>query len=393
MPTDAVVASSPISRHILIAGAGIGGLTLACALQRAGHRVSVFERAEALRPVGAGITLQMNATLALRSIGMAEAVMASGATISRGAFLDDAGRVLSQFSVDRLGRELGSTMVCLSRARLQAALLAHVGDGCVHTGRAVTGYQDDGQRVTVTLSDGGTASGDVLVGADGLRSVVRKELLGDEPLRYAGYTSWRGVAKAADLLKDPSRVTESWGRGARFGIVPIGFGEVYWFSTLNAPAGGHDAPGHAREHLLEIFRGWHEPVAGLLEATPEELIVRTDINDRPPAARWTKGRVTLLGDAAHPMTPNMGQGGGQAIEDAVVLAGCLAKPVAVEAALEDYERRRVARANGFVERSYSLGRLAQVECSAGRFMRDTLMRLVPERLAERQTRDVLRFTP
>lgn len=385
--------SSASSRHILIAGAGIGGLTLACALRRAGHTVSVFERAEALRPVGAGITIQMNAMTALRGIGLGEAVAEAGARIERGAILDASGRVLSLMRLERIGAELGEPMVCLLRGRLQAVLLARAGEEHVHTGRAVTGFRDDGRRVTVTLSDGSTATGDVLVGADGLRSVVRRELLGEEPLRYAGYTSWRGVAPAEGLLEDPLRTTESWGPGARFGIVPIGFGQVYWFATLNTSAGGTDAPGRSRERLLEIFGGWHAPIAGLLQATPEEAILRTDIQDRPPASHWTKGRVTLLGDAAHPMTPNLGQGGCQAIEDAVVLAGCLSRGSGVEAALADYEHRRVARANSFVERSYSLGRVAQWESGAGRFVRDALMRLVPEGLTAKQVRETLRFTP
>jgi 2-polyprenyl-6-methoxyphenol hydroxylase-like FAD-dependent oxidoreductase len=391
MPTHPAAPSS--SRHVLVAGAGIGGLTLACALRRAGFTVSVFERAEELRPAGAGITLQMNAMAALRSIGLGEAVAEAGTPVHQGLILDDAGRVLSRMSVDRIGRELGAPMVCIHRARLQAALLAHAGAGSVHTGRAVTGFRAEGERVTVTLSDGSTETGDVLVGADGLRSVVRRELLGDEPLRYAGYTSWRGVAPAAALLKEPGAVSETWGAGARFGIVPIGFGEVYWFATLNTPAGGKDAPGQSRARLLEVFGGWHAPIAALLEATPEAAILRTDINDRPPAKHWTRGRVTLLGDAAHPMTPNMGQGGGQAIEDAVVLAGCLAREATVEAALAGYEQRRVERANSFVSRSYSLGRMAQWESAAGRFVRDTLMRMVPDGLAERQARDTLRFTP
>jgi 2-polyprenyl-6-methoxyphenol hydroxylase-like FAD-dependent oxidoreductase len=385
--------SSASSRHILIAGAGIGGLTLACALRRAGHTVSVFERAEALRPVGAGITIQMNAMAALRGIGLGEAVAEAGARIQRGAVLDASGRVLSLMRVDQLGTELGEPMVCLLRGRLQAVLLAHAGEEQVHTGRAVTGFQDDGRRVTVTLSDGSSETGDVLVGADGLRSVVRRELLGDEPLRYAGYTSWRGVAPAEALLEDALRTSESWGPGARFGIVPIGFGQVYWFATLNAPAGGQDAPGRSRERLLEVFGGWHAPIPGLIQATPEEAILRTDINDRPPARRWTKGRVTLLGDAAHPMTPNLGQGGCQAMEDAVVLAGCLSRAGGVEAALADYEHRRVERANSFVARSYALGRMAQWESAAGRFVRDTLMRMVPEGLAAKQAREALRFTP
>jgi 2-polyprenyl-6-methoxyphenol hydroxylase-like FAD-dependent oxidoreductase len=378
-------------RHVLIAGGGIGGLTLACALRRLGIRATVLERAEMLRPVGAGLTVQMNAMLALRHLELADAVAEAGAPLTSGAVLNASGSVLSGLVSSSLQREFGVPMIGIHRARLQAVLLARAGEAHVRTGQAVTRHHDDGQRVTVELSDGSTLTGDVLVGADGLHSAVRRELLGDTPLRYSGYTSWRGVAQAGALVR-PGATSETWGPGARFGIVPIGQGEVYWFATRNAPAGGRDEPGQVHAHLGELFGGWHAPIRDLLEATPEENILRTDIHDRLPVRRWSRGRVTLLGDAAHPMTPNMGQGGCQAIEDAVVLAECLAREADVPAALAVYERRRVERANQFVSRSFQFGRIAQWENAAGRLVRDTLVRLTPTRVTERQLRSVMNFT-
>ena len=384
--------SPSTSRHVLIAGAGIGGLTLACALRRAGLAVTVFERAEVLRPVGAGITVQMNAMSALRSLGLAEAVAREGAALGSAALLQHTGGVLTRTSLDTIAREFGGPAIGIHRGRLQAVLLAGLSEEHVRTGLAVRGVHEEGSQVTVELSDGSRATGDVLVGADGLHSVVRRAVLGDSPLRYSGYTSWRGVARL-DAQVNAGGVTETWGPGARFGIVPIGHGETYWFATQNAPAGEKDAPGHARARLLERFGGWHAPIARLLEATAEEHILRTDIQDQPPVKHWSRGRVTLLGDAAHPMTPNMGQGGGQAIEDAVVLARCLLQEAEVSAALAAYEHRRVERANGFVSRSYQLGRVAQWESAAGRAVRDALMRLTPTSAATRQLRAIMRFEP
>jgi 2-polyprenyl-6-methoxyphenol hydroxylase-like FAD-dependent oxidoreductase len=377
------------SRHVLIAGAGIGGLTLACALRHAGLTATVFERADALKWVGAGIIVQMNAAVALRRIGLSDAVAAAGASPTDSAILQPSGAAITRLPVQKLQQELGLPMTCLHRARLQAVLLEHAGAEHVQLGRAVTGFKDDGQGVTVTLSDGSTVKGDVLVGADGLRSAVRSGLLGDAPLRYSGYTSWRGVSPEVPSAQ-PGHVSETWGRGARFGVVPIGFGKVYWFATLNAPAGGHDAPGTTRARLQSLFGHWHAPIGELLAATPEDAVVRTDIHDRPPVARWSRGRVTLLGDAAHPMTPNLGQGGCQAIEDAVVLAECLARGSAVDAALAEYESRRRERANQIVDRSWRMGQLAQLESPTGRFLRDSLFRLVPVSLAARGVRDLVR---
>jgi 2-polyprenyl-6-methoxyphenol hydroxylase-like FAD-dependent oxidoreductase len=377
------------SRHVLIAGAGIGGLTLACALHRAGVRATVFERADAMRPVGAGLIVQMNAALALRRMGVLDEVVAEGARPEETLILDPSGRRISGVEVLSLQRELDAPMVALHRARLQAVLRAHAGpEEVVRLGVAVTGFQDDGTRVTVTLSDGGTATGDVLVGADGLRSAVRAGLLGAGPTRYSGYTSWRGICPVVEGVT-PGLLTETWGPGARFGVVPIGQGEVYWFSTLNAPAGSEDAPGQTLAVLQERFAGWHAPIGRLLAATPADRVLRTDIHDRPPVRQWSRGRVTLLGDAAHPMTPNLGQGGCQAIEDGVVLGECLAAPGSVEDALRAYEARRVARANAMVERSFQVGRVAQWENAAARFVRDALLRRVPASAARRQLRQVV----
>ncbi|MFB1482156.1 FAD-dependent monooxygenase [Corallococcus sp. RDP092CA] len=385
-----MTSSSP--RHVLIAGAGIGGLTLACALQRAGLHATVFERADALRPVGAGLIVQMNASVALRRIGLCDAVVAEGERAERTVILEPTGAPITRVDARSLQAELDAPMVALHRARLQAVLRAHAGpEDAVRLGVAVTGFQDDGERVTVTLSDGGTLTGDVLVGADGLRSSVRTGLLGARPTRYSGYTSWRGVCAGAELVQ-AGHFTETWGRGARFGVVPIGHGEVYWYATLNAPAGAEDAPGQTLAVLQERFKGWHAPIARLLAATSPERVLRTDIHDRPPVRRWSRGRVTLLGDAAHPMTPNLGQGGCQAIEDGVVLGECLAAPGRVEDALRAYEARRVKRANTLVVRSLQVGRVAQWESGLACFVRDALFRRVPESTARRQLRTLVQDT-
>src|SRR5262249_48152410 len=149
---------------------------------------------------------------------------------------------------------------------------------------------------------------------------VRKQLLGDMPLRYSGYTAWRGVAP---YTLEQQGASESWGYGARFGLVPLAQGRTYWFATANTPEGGEERPGERKTEVRERVRGWHAPIEAVIESTQEDVLLRNDIFDRPPVTRWSEGRVTLLGDAAHPMTPNLGQGACQAIEDAVILASLL----------------------------------------------------------------------
>jgi 2-polyprenyl-6-methoxyphenol hydroxylase-like FAD-dependent oxidoreductase len=188
-------------------------------------------------------------------------------------------------------------------------------------------------------------------------------------------------------VRSPDRTTESWGRGERFGIVPIGFGEIYWFAVADAPPNGRDLDVH--RGLMARFAPWHAPIVAIIEATPADRIVRTDICDRPPTTRWHSGRVVLLGDAAHPMTPNLGQGAGQAIEDAVVLDASLASASTIEEALMRYEQRRVTRANGIVLASRRFGAVAQWSHPVAAWIRDRAMSLMPASLGVSQARKLM----
>lgn len=374
---------------IFIAGAGIGGMALAASLKRVGLDVHVFERAAALGLVGAGLTLQSNAVAALRQIGLDDAVLAEGQRVGVGLVRSPSGAVLQSASMTALAQEAGAPSAGIHRARLHAVLAREVGEESLHLGHAVTGYREDDGGVTLMREGADELRGDVLIGADGLRSAVRAQLLGDGEPRYAGYTSWRGVCRAS-YLAPPEQTSETWGVGRRFGIVPLGHGEIYWFATENAPPGGRDET-DPRPALLRRFGDWHHPVRALVESTNPDDIVRTDIRDRPPAARWSSGRVALLGDAAHPMTPNLGQGGCQAIEDAVVLGDCLQRHEHPRAAFAEYERRRMKRANWIVESARRFGALTQHEGALVRLLRDTAMRLIPEALARKQMLEMLRL--
>ena len=184
-------------------------------------------------------------------------------------------------------------------------------------------------------------------------------------------------------------VGESWGRGERFGFCPIGFGEVYWFAVANRPAGGRDGA-DSLGALLDRFRTWHAPIPALLRATDPADVLRTDIHDRPPVRSWTRGRVALLGDAAHPMTPNLGQGGCQAVEDAVALALLLSASRDHVRAFRHYERIRLKRANRMVEAARRIGRVGQASTVVGTWLRDAMFRAVPAGLSYRGVVDLQR---
>lgn len=373
--------------EVTIAGAGIGGLTLAIALRRRGVRVTVFERASHLTPVGAGITLPANGVRALLQLGLGQPVMNAGRVVGRAAILDARGRPLgAEVDLAEVYQSMGACLVALHRARLHAVLIDAVGSGVVKARSHVASFEQGPATVHVALTDRQRVETELLVGADGLHSSVRAQLIGDIAPTYSGYTSWRGVTPR-DAIVAPQRITESWGRGERFGIVPIGCGEIYWFAVADAPPEGRDAD--VRRDLIARFGAWHDPIGAIIEATPPERILRTDICDRPPIERWHSGRVVLLGDAAHPMTPNLGQGAGQAIEDAVALDECLAGATSLGDALVCYEQRRVVRANNIVRASRQFGAIAQWSNPFAAWLRDRVMTLMPASVAVSQARRLM----
>ena len=375
--------------RILIAGAGIGGLTAAAALSRSGFAVTVFERAPEILAVGAGLSLQPNAIAALRTIGLAEPVIAAGHRSGRVQIRQPSGKVMTEMDVGTFWREEAG--VTLHRATLQRLLAAQVDEADLVLGAEVSGFEELPHGVHLRLVDGRQFEGDLLIGADGIRSAVRRQLLADgEPL-YAGYYCWRGVCSQREGEARLAALSETWGRGQRLGLVPIDGERIYWFVVLNGPPGGRDQPGQLHARLLELFAGWHQPAAEVIAATPEASILRGDILYRRPSPTWGKGRVTLLGDAAHPMTPDLGQGACQAIEDAVVLAACLEEEKDPVAGLRRYESLRQPRTADIVTKAARMGGIAQWQNPVLCGLRDWLNRSVPQRQLEKQVSRLWRF--
>ncbi|OWK45249.1 Salicylate hydroxylase [Fimbriiglobus ruber] len=359
---------------MLVIGSGIAGLSCAIALRRAGHEVVVYERAPELREVGAGISLWWNALATLDHIGAGAAVRAVSLAMTRSEL-----RVRNGFKVAvgtiaaEMGRRAGLPEIVrmTHRADLVGALAGCLPTGVTQYGFECVGVDEAGDKVTARFRNGHADTGDLVVGADGINSAVRAALFGASAPRYAGYTCWRGVCPRPAGV-EPGYVGEWWGRGMRFGITTIPGDRVYWFAVANAPA-GHGIPDPGRPAAL--FRDWAAPVPELLAATPPAAIVHGDILDRPPARPWAQGRAVLVGDAAHPTTPNLGQGGCLAIEDAVVLARCLATAADVPAALAAFTEERFVRCAGVTQESWQFGRLAQLEGRVACALRNTVVGL------------------
>ncbi|MCB9730016.1 MAG: FAD-dependent monooxygenase [Deltaproteobacteria bacterium] len=369
----------------LIAGGGIGGLAAAIALRRAGREVQIFERADDVRASGQGITVSVNAMVALGELGLADAVLAAGVRLSGAELRRADGRALMPLHMDAMEAAHGMPSVGILRGALLGVMLEAIGAERVRTSARCVGYRMDGEGVAMRLAGGEEVRGEALIGADGAGSAVRAQLLGEAAPRYAGYTCWRGLADVAGEELGEGGFFEMWGRGARFGGIPVSADRFFWYAAANAPRRGRDEAGEVIPRLRARFAGFAEPVATLLARTAPEGVLRTDIEDRPPTARWGEGPVTLLGDAAHAMTPNMGQGASQALEDAVTLGRCAEGAVAVAPALRDYERARRARAAGFVHASWWAGRVAQWEGGLACAARDAAMRVVPRALMRELT--------
>jgi 2-polyprenyl-6-methoxyphenol hydroxylase-like FAD-dependent oxidoreductase len=355
-------------------------LSAAIALRQTGNVVVVLEQAPRIDPIGAGITLFANAMRALDRLGLGEAVASRGAAATRSAILTWEGRELTRVPPDLL-----EGTIALHRADLQAALAAQAGD--VRLGVEVVVAEQEDDSVVARCADGSEERGDLLVGADGLNSVVRRAIA-DVPIRYAGYTAWRGVSS---VPVEPGRLTESWGVGERFGLVDIGRGRTYWFATKNAPEGESDEPQGRKAEVARRFSGWHEPVAEIVDAAYDTTILRNDVYYLEPLPGWSDGRVVLVGDAAHATTPGVGQGAAQAIEDAVVLADRLASGGDLRAALAAYEAIRRPRTDAVLKMSRRADNAAQLASPIGWRLRNALVRRLPERTQRRQLEPLIRY--
>ena len=358
----------------VVVGGGIAGLSCAIALRNAGWDVEVLERSPEFTEIGAGLSLWPNALRALDALGVGDRVRDLSSMEGSAGIRDKSGRWLSRTDLRELERRYGPVAM-IHRATLLETLLDALPDASLQAG--ITAETADEQGV-VKHSAGETRA-DLVVGADGLNSVVRRSVWPNAPSpRYAGYTAWRMVT---NHVVDVGFGAEAWGRGERFGYVVMSDGRTYCFAVANAPEGSDAGDIVA---LRSRFADWHEPIPGLLAAVADEDLLHHDLYELPPLASYVSGRVVLVGDAAHAMTPNLGQGACQALEDAVVLGRCAASGDFVR-----YDDERRPRATMISKRSALIGRMAQWESPMAVAARDLLLRATPQASFLRSLKPVL----
>ncbi|MGK2868462.1 MAG: FAD-dependent monooxygenase [Mycobacterium sp.] len=393
-----------MSQRIMVIGAGIAGLATAVALRRAGYEVSVIEqRSTTDAAVGAGISIWPNALAALDAIGLGDQVRGAGGRVSAGAVRWYDGRWLRRPAADRMVRALGEPLVIIHRADLTAILAGALPPGTIAHGLSATSLEVSGERARITLSDGTETTADAVVGADGVDSMVARHLNGELSRTYAGYTAWRGIARYA---LDPDLAGETMGPGLEVGHVPLQASEAtgkmstgaseatgkiteltYWFATQRVPP-GRAAPGGEHPHLCRVFGDWPEPIPSLLAATDPSAVLRNDLYDRAPAACWARDRAVIVGDAAHPMRPHLGQGGCQGLEDAAILAALAGGGTDLSAAFARFATFRRRRVRGLVAESRTIGRIINMRPVVLGAAASRASALIPEALLARHLASV-----
>lgn len=365
-------------KRAAIIGGGIGGLTTAIALRKIGFEVNVYERATELKEVGSGMSLWPNAVRSLNQIerDILSRIATRGCLLRRLLMKDAGGEPIKTLPLP----SDDCTGIAIHRAELQSSLAQSVPVRSVHLGHTFSHLVQRPNSVLLHFENGATAEADLVVACDGIHSAVRKSLGLKTKLNNRHYSVWRGVTNINPESNTPQLgferdgdFSESYGRGRRFGILRLGPGRIHWYAAANNSLLPHVLS--QRVALQTLFSGWHTPIPDLIENS--ENVIQTNVQDRLSTLPWVVGRVAILGDAAHPISPNFGQGACLAIEDAVVLAACLQAHANLSRALRRYELSRYPRCLEVLFMSREAGRLAQFQNRALVHLRKHFIKLAP----------------
>jgi 2-polyprenyl-6-methoxyphenol hydroxylase-like FAD-dependent oxidoreductase len=370
--------AAPLTVSIL--GGGIGGLAMANALQRVGIDFELYEQAPELTEVGAGIGLSKGALDLLDAVGLGSEVRAAGSPVRAIYLADKQLRIRRRLPANYNG-------FCIHRALLIAILQRRLPRAKIHLSRRVVDVRSHPDRAEVVFEDGATIASPCVVAADGIHSIARAKLFPEVRIRYIDQTIWRGISRVEVPEPIDGAYLEIWDEGLRFLTVPINAEETFWLAVKPAPPGGRDEPATVRDELLRLFRNFHPALRELVRHSQNFL--RNDMGDLgPPGGRpWHHRRVAFLGDAIHATTPNLAQGGCQAIEDALCLALCLKHhPADHGTAFRTYERLRRKKVSFVVNTSWQFGVAAHSRNPLVHYPYRALLRYAPAPLIARQER-------
>lgn len=362
-----------MSKKIAIIGASFGGLCTAIALQRLGIKTIVFELAPNRTSVDAGIVLGANAMKVLNTLEIGEEIQAAGYTQDTFTlFASNGKKLISPNYVD----PIVPTYTSIHRTRFLDILISHLLPGTLYYNKKVTHFEENTNGLQLHFEDGTSETTDYLIAADGMHSTIRKQILPNQELRFAGYTCWRGIAKnCPDYLEQT--FSETWGAKGKIGLIPLPNNQIYMYAYKNGPANDSELNEWRINDLLFNFYSYHSPIPQILDRMTNEDIIHHDIYDFKPLSQYKYKRVILLGDAAHTASPTMGQGANQTIEDALILSLCIANTETIEQAFQEFEVQRLDYTGAFVENAWKLGKASQRGISSLWSFRENLIKHSP----------------
>lgn len=357
-----------MSHRIVIIGAGIAGLGCGIALRKLRLTADIFEQSRSVNPVGAGIALTYNAMLALKVIGIPPTAFSNSLRFGDFQINDSIGHMIS--TIPFSSKELKGLNFVLARHTLHQILLSHLDMSRVHLEKRLDHLEEKAGKYKMYFGDGSVEEADIVIGADGIHSQVRRWLSPSLSPRAADYVCWRGMVSNSFGLKNGF---ETWGKKGRVGVIPLSNEQIYWFACVN----GRDLSSYTKRDLVERFKDYRQPVSMVINSTLEENILYNPIFDLKPSKHFAKNRVLLIGDAAHATTPNMGQGACQALEDVALLHQLLKSDFDFEKSFKDFEQLRKHRTQQIIRLSRLAGKVAQFENPLAIAIRNILMRAVP----------------
>ncbi|MDE1497134.1 FAD-dependent monooxygenase [Xenorhabdus bovienii] len=376
----------------LIVGTGVGGLSAAIALKNIGWSAQLFEKSDSLRTSGSGLSVMSNASSAMQKLlGIDLDLKSYGAEIQNFEIRHKSGLLLKRLPMQEISNQQGTPCVCISREKLQQSLLDQLGDTNIAFGKRAVDYVETADGIQLNFDDGTVYHGDILVGADGFHSSIREAIQTKSIIQEAGYICWLALVKYSHPQITQGYVVHYWGSGKRIGIIDIGNGWMYWWGTANMPPHKIKSWQGTNKDITEFYTGWPDIVHDIILSTDSSSIITVDAKDRTFPETWTKGRVTLLGDAAHPMLTSLGQGAGLSIEDAAVLGYLLKNTDDYKKALKKYEAIRQPRARAIVNASRALSEIEQYDSLVPRLKRDIGMWLASQKTIRDRLKESLLF--
>jgi 2-polyprenyl-6-methoxyphenol hydroxylase-like FAD-dependent oxidoreductase len=384
---------------ISIIGGGIGGLTTAIALQKRGFNAKVYEAAPELLPIGAGILMASNAMQIFQRLGFEQKVKAAGNVLGQFGIGNHAGKPLNTVDIADIERQFGQPTVALHRGVLQQVLTEELSDNSLFLNKKLTNIEQTAEKVMSHFADGTVVESDILIGSDGVHSATRRLLWGEQPMRFSGQTCWRGIVKTR--LPNVKNTCELWGKTGerRVAMIQVGTEDVYFYYTEKEKQGFRLLKEDTLPHIMEGLKEFPSIYTEVISQAQPEHIYHDDLSDLPPLSTWYKNRVILLGDAAHASTPNLGQGGCQAVEDAWYFAKMLAETpplttdlAAVQTIFSQFEKVRRPK-NEFVRNtSWQLGQLSNIGGAVGYRLRNFLLGITPDSVGKKQFEKLYRLT-